>query len=271
MASNFTHPVGWHHRPRVVIFDVDVDLSTLIRTTMSKKRPGVDAAIQLSKSSDPSLWMRVAEGDDGFIDQTLQERADDLAGALRDGTKTCLTKSDLLDIVIPWKFAVGKSRNALLGLLRSNSNADVAKCTSAGISRVRDIKGEASDEDISKAVGELTELKGVGPAGASVILSMVRPDLFCYMYDEVIDCFLPKRTYTLKVYMTCNEACIQIARNLKGDWNPAKVARTLWIAARASANGKNIITDKDASTGQSKRETKTDRPATSSSKRQRRK
>ena len=234
---------------------------------MSKKRPGVDAAIRLSKSSDPSLWMREAAGEDGLIDPTLQERADELAVALRDGTKTCLTKSDLLDIVIPWKFAVGKSRNALLGLLRSNSDADVAKCTTAGISHIKQIKEEASDDDISTAMGKINELKGVGPAGASVILSMVRPDLFCYMYDEVIDCFLPKRTYTLKVYMTCNAACIQIARNLKGDWNPATAAKVLWVAARASANKKDSTVDKV----EKRKKSNDDEPAKTSSKRQRRK
>ena len=239
---------------------------------MSKKRPGVDAAIRLSKSSDPSLWMRVAEDEDGLIDQILQRRADELACSLRDGTKTCLTKSDLLDTVIPWKFSVGKSRNGLLGLLRSNTDTDVAKWTTEGIAHVKNIRGNASDDDISTAVGEITELKGVGPAGASVLLSMVRPDLFCYMYDEVIDSFLPKRTYTLKVYMTCNEACIQMARDLKGDWNPAKVARTLWVAARASANGKNTTLDKDTPSGQKNREAMDDaRPGKSSSKRQRRK
>lgn len=239
---------------------------------MSKKRPGVDAAIRLSQSKDPSLWMRVAGDEDGLIDNGLQLRAVELAVTLRDGSKTCLTKSELLDIVIPWKFAVGKTRNALLGLLRSNSDTDIAKCTKAGISLAKSITGEASDDDIAAAMGKITELKGVGPAGASVILSMVRPDLFCYMYDEVIDCFLPKRTYTLKVYMTCNTACIQIARDLKEDWNPAKVARTLWVAARASANGNDPTVDTNPSSPQQKkREPSVVRPEKSSSKRQRRK
>jgi len=237
---------------------------------MSKKRPGVDATIRLSKSIDPSLWMQVDGDKDGLIDDKLQEMADDLALALSDGTKACLTKADLLDIVIPWKFAVGKPRNGLLGKLRSNSDADVTKWTKVGISHVRNIKGDASDDDVSIAMGKITELKGVGPAAASAILSMVRPDLFCYMYDEVIDCFLPKRAYTLKVYMACNAKCGQIARELKGDWNPAKVARTLWVAARSSANRKDTAKDKDSPPGKKKRASNVDQPA-ETSKRQRRK
>ncbi len=210
---------------------------------MSKKRPGVDAAIQLAKSNDVDTWSRVNEHHDSLIDSKLQDRADQLGVVMQGGRKDSLSKSDLLDTVIPWKFAVGKRRNALLGLLRSNSEADISKWTKEGMAHARTIDGDASEQDITTAVGKITELKGVGPAAASVILSLIRPDIFSYMYDEVIDCFLPKRTYTLKVYITCNAECIRIARSLGGDWTPAKVARTLWAAARVSANGIDVSSD----------------------------
>ena len=75
----------------------------------------------------------------------------------------------------------------------------------------------------------------MGPATASVILSWVRPDVFCYMYDEVLDCFLPKRTYTIKAYLTCRTKCHEHAERLQ--WTPEKAARTLWTAAKAKALG----------------------------------
>jgi len=68
------------------------------------------------------------------------------------------------------------------------------------------------------------------------------------MYDEVIDTFLlSKRTYTLKVYLDINNECTRLANELNKnndsgdvggrDWTTARVARTLWIAARVLAAG----------------------------------
>lgn len=44
--------------------------------------------------------------------------------------------------------------------------------------------------DISKAVSELTVLKGVGPATASAVLAVFAPDVAPFMSDEVKLCLL---------------------------------------------------------------------------------
>lgn len=46
-------------------------------------------------------------------------------------------------------------------------------------------KGFQSLPDISKALSELTVLKGVGPATASAILAAYAPDVAPFMSDEV--------------------------------------------------------------------------------------
>lgn len=224
---------------------------------MSTKRPGVDAAIRLAKSNDVAVWNQVFSYHDQVVDLTLQARADRLAEALRDGSKVSLSQSDLLDTVIPWKFAAGKRRSALIRRLRTNTTADVTRWTKPAIKYAKDMGGKTSELDTSMIVETITQLNGVGPAAASVIMSMVRPDLFCYMYDEVIDCFLPKRTYTEKVYLACNDQCTKIAGDLKEGWTPAKVAQTLWIAAKASANGMDV-TAIQQSLPQEKRKAKDD-------------
>ena len=179
-----------------------------------------------------------------------------------------LTKEELLKVV-EWKFAVGKPRYALMKYLHSNSNAIVQQHTQRALSFANEIpkvteqnhnhsNDDSNDDDDDNnnnstnknlkeaAMNELTQhLKGVGPATASAILTLVRPDVFCYLYDEAIDCFLPKRTYTHKVYETVNQKCTKIAKRLSSSssssstthWTTARVAKTLWVAARICAVG----------------------------------
>lgn len=250
---------------------------------MSKRRPGVEAAIQLAKSGDVDLWSQVDGNHDDVIAKIgglskLQGRIKSLGEDLREGTKKFITKSELLEIVIPWKFAVGKPRHALLGQLRSNSESAVAEATKSGIALSQQISSRDEmdlESKIKTAVEAITELKGVGPATASVILSLVRPDIFCYMYDEVIDCFLPKRTYSLKVYMTCVTSCMELSRQLKDQWMTAKIARTLWVAAREKAMGMGTATNRKRPMPEKKKKTEkvdsTEKPEVVISKRRRRK
>ena len=225
-----------------------------LNSTMSKKRPGVEAAIRLTRSREGRLWNRVEAQFKDILSsvEELETCNDDyeklrrqlFGGEGEDALKDYLTKEEL-KTVIRWKFSVGKKRHALMKHLNSNSEKTVEEFSRRAIALARDIKfhedKENDDKDIKAAIEELTNLRGVGPASSSAILSMVRPDLFCYMYDEIIDCFLPKRTYTLKVYLEVNEQCRKIADSIEG-WTTSRVARALWVAARACAWGKEDYT-----------------------------
>jgi hypothetical protein len=215
---------------------------------MSKKRPGVQAAVRLAALIDVSVWERV-EAQHKQVISSIKNLDDLTAKCEALGTSisklhqqkiaSCISKEELLEVVIEWKFAVGKPRRALMKHLHSNCNVNVQICSTNAISKANailpsDETGQLDDDHIKEALDELTELKGVGPATASAVLRLVRPDIFCYMYDEVIDCFLPKRTYTLPVYLEINRECRNIAKQLPG-WNPARVARALWVAARICA------------------------------------
>ena len=217
---------------------------------MSTKRPGDQAAVRLAAIADVSVWERV-EAQQKKVTSSIKNLDDLTAKCETLGSKlqekkgkssSCISKEELLEIVIEWKFAVGKPRRALMKFLHSNSDNDVQTYSTNAISKAKaillpaDETKKLDDDRIKEASQELTLLKGVGPATASAVLTLVRPDVFCYMYDEVIDCFLPKRTYTLPVYLEINRECRNIAKQLPG-WNAARVARALWVAARICASG----------------------------------
>lgn len=221
------------------------------------KRPGVSASIRLSESLDLSLWDAVAVQHQEIVNRlgNLNEYQDQLASLVKkiqssSSTSTGISRKDLLQTIIPWKFAVGKPRHALKKHLEANSETAVQSCSRACMDTIQTATVDANDNNnndsiVRKAVSAMTALQGVGPATSSVILSWIRPDLCAYMYDEVIDTFLPKRTYTLPVYLACNAQCVELSRKLNQRsnktsstvWTPALVAQTLWVAARVSASG----------------------------------
>jgi DNA uptake protein ComE-like DNA-binding protein len=217
---------------------------------MSKKRPGVQAAVRLAAITDISVWERV-EAQQRQVTSSIKNLDDlnamceGLGSKLKQkkGKSSCISKEQLLEVVIEWKFAVGKPRRALMKYLHSNSDDDVQKCSTNAIIKAQaipsDEKDKLDDDHIKEAVEELTELKGVGPATASAILRLIRPDAFCYMYDEV--------------YLKINKRCWDIANKMSG-WNTARVARALWVAARICAAGEE---DHTLSVSPTKRETDT--------------
>ena len=112
---------------------------------------------------------------------------------------------------------------------------------------------------VISAINHLCELNGVGPATASAILCLIKPEHFAFMDDEVIECLLPnkKRGYTLGIYMEVNGRCREIAdelnlarrkkkrkRNVEEvttdgpsseEWTCCKVGKAIWACAIMSA------------------------------------
>ncbi|KAL3945421.1 MAG: hypothetical protein SGBAC_000474 [Bacillariaceae sp.] len=210
---------------------------------MSKKRPGVEASKRLSKMLDSKVWQQIESQFDPLLSSVKEiqignKQYENLkAKFAADSSKDCISKEELMTVV-SWKFSVGKKRPALMKHLNSNTDTSVQECSKNAIAHARSLEASGDwngDDDIKCCINHLTELSGVGPATASAVLSMIRPDIFPYMYDECIDTFLPKRTYTLPVYLKIGEACTELSSKLNG-WTPARVGRVLWVAARVSAS-----------------------------------
>ncbi|KAL3816348.1 hypothetical protein ACHAXA_011448 [Cyclostephanos tholiformis] len=281
-------------------------------------RPGVVAAsrlLNLSPISDHvDRWDRALSNYDAMIRAKggsrlveLDARREDLPTARRrrsppsnvevteNDALPLLTKGQLLDVIVEWKFLKGKPRNALRPLLRSNSDSSVVSASrrafaaadgiittpttmdvdivgdggsgdSGGHRRDNDDDGSTRGEMIANAVNCMCEIRGVGPATASAVLCLYRPDVFAYMDDEVIECLYDgRRGYTLGIYKEVNRRCTEIACQLNeaagmkerkkgcgdsegsfspsssssggGGWTPCKVGKALWSVATMSAYG----------------------------------
>mmetsp|Transcript_22160 Transcript_22160/g.33499 ORF Transcript_22160/g.33499 Transcript_22160/m.33499 type:complete len:290 (+) Transcript_22160:210-1079(+) len=248
---------------------------------MSKKRPGYEAAKRLSETINTTnddkdddetdskilqLWTDIEAKlpdvlssitDLSDLTSSRQQIIDNLVDAAKNKNEELSLSKEELFTVVKWKFAVGKTRNALWPHFKSNTEKNVRAATKVALGNAH--ANIADDEAIKQAVTDLTKrLAGVGPATASAILSMISPCSYCYMYDEVIDCFSSKRTYSLKEYLAVNEGCANIAlslsrKQLKKDlkerikcpraWTSFRVSQTLWVAARICAAGGDLGDD----------------------------
>ena len=153
-----------------------------------------------------------------------------------------LSRDDLFQFV-HWKFGKGKKRNALWKHLHANSDDFVKECTQTSLQKALILENFDDADGMREVINELTQMKGVGPATASAILSFVRPDLFTFMDDEIIEALHPgKRDYTLKIYLEVNTKCRMLANGLGTGWDVRKVGYTLWTAARMCASGIGDLT-----------------------------
>ncbi len=179
-----------------------------------------------------------------------QWKADSQMKQKNNKRRSGMTKDELLNVIIPWKFLKGKPRNALKPLLQSNTEESVIKASILAFNHADDAittnNETQQQQQIQNAIQSLCQLSGVGPATASAILSASHPQLFAFMDDEVIECLYDaKRGYTAKIYGVVNERCRGIARELNevacgegggsGEWTPADVGKALWAVATMSA------------------------------------
>lgn len=108
-------------------------------------------------------------------------RQSTLPGLLAEREDFHLSKDELV-LLMDWKLAKGKFRPTLPKLIKSNDEDTVRSTTSAGLSMFMDFAVNKSWADVTldeyqaatkAALKKLCELKGVGPATGSLILSLL--------------------------------------------------------------------------------------------------
>ncbi|KAG8198079.1 hypothetical protein JTE90_020909 [Oedothorax gibbosus] len=141
--------------------------------------------------------------------------------------KPAFIKHEELVQIVKWKLMRGKFRPRLTDLVRINTETAVFNASKKAFRK--------PPKDLSNAITSLTNLKGVGPATASAILTAAFPNEVPYMADESMLSTpgIEATDYTLAEYLNYAEhikACSDrlAALDPKSNWTPHKIELTLW-------------------------------------------
>lgn len=190
---------------------------------------------------------------DRFLYQELKDR-------VMSRTPPHITHEEISDIM-KWKLARGQMR-PLQKLVESNSTGAVESATTRCLESILASSSSSSSSTPSSSstsinwengLTALCELKGIGVATATAILSVFVPEHCPFMADEVIDAAVidEKRDYTLKIYKKLQRLLVQKAEELNsscssGSWTAEKVGKALWTCAKR-ASSPSIETTTDSS------------------------
>ncbi|KAH9876111.1 hypothetical protein J1614_003990 [Plenodomus biglobosus] len=159
--------------------------------------------------------------------------------AIRDNGNANLTK-DMVETLVEWKLKHGTFRPKLLSLVQSNDADTVLKTTTTASELPK-----ASITDVQPALKILTQLKGIGPATASLLLSVLNPRDVPFFSDELFRWCVWDESggggwkrgikYTAKEYGMLVEKVVELRRRLGMERVQAiHVEKVAWVLGRES-------------------------------------
>ena len=89
---------------------------------------------------------------------------------------------DQVSTLVDWKLSHGTFRPTLKKLVASNSSATVEETTGAGF---QIYTSQKTSDGVKASITKLSELKGIGPATASLLLSVYDPESVPFFSDEL--------------------------------------------------------------------------------------
>ncbi|KAM4631787.1 uncharacterized protein O3C94_018376 [Discoglossus pictus] len=201
----------------------------------------------LFSCEDPKLWQKVSDiywdvvaakgGKQKRLEVLDRWYQEELSSCITARPHKYLTLEELVKLM-EWKLKRGKFRPRLQQLVSSNPEATVESCTSKAFKLL---------PDISAAINELCQLKGIGPATASAILAAGAPEVSAFMADEAVESIpsLAPVQYTLKHYLRYldelrNKAAI-LSKGSGETWTPHRVELCLWTWAVAQKSSPQLL------------------------------
>jgi len=137
-----------------------------------------------------------------------------------------VTKDQLLKIT-DWKLNRGVWRPGLKKLVESNSDAEIKKITREAFEILN--TEEVSAATVKSSLDHLRQLKGVGPATASAVLSAFTDVPF--MSDEGLSYFGIPLKYTLKDYMLYYDKMTGLLDDVEDECSLRSLEQAIWVTA----------------------------------------
>ncbi|KAF8078806.1 hypothetical protein FPV67DRAFT_1466565 [Lyophyllum atratum] len=146
-----------------------------------------------------------------------------------------------MQTIMDYKLAFGQNRPALRAMIKKNSVAHVKDVSERALAHALD---DGDWEEVKKAMDVLCELKGVGPATASLILSLLYPSVIPFFSDEAtVDVLAPPGgrkgiKYTAKTYKALYDALdtmtlsINLNAPLEDPIRRGELERIIWHVSR---------------------------------------
>ncbi|KAH7094665.1 hypothetical protein FB567DRAFT_586023 [Paraphoma chrysanthemicola] len=143
--------------------------------------------------------------------------------------------------LVEWKLKHGTFRPKLLSLVQSNHESYIDSVTRAAFDQLPDTK--LSTKDVLAAVKKLSELKGIGPATASLLLSVGKPKEVPFFSDELFRWCVwdeqggpggwkRKIKYNAKEYEQVVEAVEVLWVRLGGKVRAVDIERVAWVLGK---------------------------------------
>ncbi|KAI1301868.1 hypothetical protein HDE_03196 [Halotydeus destructor] len=172
----------------------------------------------------------------------------------RKDQKVYLTHEELVQVT-KWKSLRGKSRARLLDLVRINTELAVKQATQKAFKKL---------PNLSSAITALTNLKGIGPATASAVLTAGFPEHCPFMADETMLSTpgVEATDFTIAEFVNYAEQiktqCGKMnEQEPEGKWTPHKVELALWSHYIAKQLQPSLLDDMPGPDGKTvKRESK---------------
>jgi len=210
-----------------------------------KLRPGSASAITLWDSTEPHMWeealneynesIEIVHKNSSKAQSKLSKQSmlddrkwidDKLPRLLQEQKHITLAQ---LERLMVWKLRRGVYRPTLMSLIRKNTDEKVQTVSKSALAIV---DKTSSATKVTEACKILTQIHGVGPATASLILSVAVPEVAPFMSDEAMDAVIGlPRAYTLPKFVKFQAAAAKKAEELGSYWNPDFVEKALFSTA----------------------------------------
>ncbi|SMY29244.1 unnamed protein product [Zymoseptoria tritici ST99CH_1A5] len=152
-----------------------------------------------------------------------------------------LSKDDLISLV-EWKLSHGTFRPALKNLVASNSDDITTDTIREAYALIPD--GTIAESDVKASLTVLTRLRGIGPATASLALSVLRPDEIPFFSDELFRWSMWEQgkgkgwdrpiKYSVKEYLELFRLIAEARENADGEVKAVELEKVAYVLGKSN-------------------------------------